>query len=110
MLRKEDIIEINKQFDKGNVVNESSSEFALSQVSFTKNWLKQAAYLTRAVLIDHVFEEGNKRTVAAIIMAYFETHRLAYDIYKVDKAVIEILKKNIIQISTIMRLIKNAIR
>ena len=30
MLSKQDIIDINKEFDKGNVVNESSLEYTLS--------------------------------------------------------------------------------
>jgi len=53
------------------------------------------AYLTRAILIDHVFEEGNKRTVALLIKSYAEYEdRKTYN----DKIIIlikdVILRKN----------------
>lgn len=110
MLTKEDIIEINKQFDKGNVINKASLEYAISIVKNTKDWLKQAAYFTRAILIDHIFEEGNKRTTAAVIIAYFEANKFAYDEYKLDKIIVNITKKNINSIEDIRRLIKSVIR
>lgn len=110
MYSKDDIILINKQFDKGNIVNNSSLDFAISQTRLTKDWIKQIAYLARAILIDHVFEEGNKRTAAALIMAYMEIHKVGYDQMKVDKIVVEILKKNIISITKIRRMIKDALR
>ncbi|MBS3121895.1 hypothetical protein J4434_03365 [Candidatus Woesearchaeota archaeon] len=110
MLSKEDIISINKEFDKGIVVNNSSMEFAISHIEHSKNWLSQCAYLTRAILIDHIFEEGNKRTAAAVILTYFEIHKIAYDPYKVDKIIVEIITKNINDINKIKRMMKDAIR
>jgi len=110
MLVKQEIVEINKEFDKGNVVNESSLDFALSSIKQTKDWIKQLAYLVRAILIDHVFEEGNKRTAAVLIMVFIEENKLDYDPQKVDQIVIDILKKNITDIKKIRRLIKNAIK
>ena len=110
MISKKGIITINRKFDSGIVVNASSLDFALSNLKTTKDWTKQLAYLVRAILIDHVFEEGNKRTAAALIMDFIEIQKLAYDSYKVDKLIIEIIKKNITDINKIRRLIKNVIR
>jgi len=110
MINKQDVIEINKQFDKGNLVNEASLDFAFSNLQHTKDWIKQLAYLTRAILIDHVFEEGNKRTAAAIIMTILEYQKIAYNPKQVDELVLLILKKNISDINKIKRLIKNVIR
>ncbi len=110
MITKQDIIEINKQFDKGNLVNESGLDFAFLNLQQTKDWLKQLAYLTRAILIDHVFEEGNKRTAAALIMTILEYQKIAYNPKQVDEIVLVILKKNISDINKLKRLIKNAIR
>ncbi|MBI2667944.1 Fic family protein [Candidatus Woesearchaeota archaeon] len=110
MITKKDIVEINKEFDEGVIVNESSLDFALSANKNTKDWIKQLAYLVRAILIDHVFEEGNKRTSAALIMVFIEENKLIYDPQKVDQIVIEILKKNINNINKIRRMIKNAIK
>lgn len=110
MINKEDLIDINKKFDKGIMKNESSLEFALSSLSRTKDWTKQLAYLVRAILIDHVFQEGNKRTIAALIVYFFEEHKVAYDPYKVDRVIVEIVKKNINNLEQIRRKLKDAIR
>ena len=37
------------------------------------------AYLVRAVAVDHVFEDGNKRTSALIILAISDMHGLEMD-------------------------------
>ncbi len=108
MFTKQDIIQINKQFDSGVVVNNSSLEFAVSYVANSKSWLSQCAYLVRAVLIDHIFEEANKRTAAAVMIAYFKAQKLPYDIYKVDKVVVDIIMKNIADLNKIRRMIKDA--
>ena len=110
MIEEQGIISINKQFDKGNVINKGSLDFALSSAKRSKNWLKQLSIITRAILIDHVFEEGNKRTASALIMSTMETYKIAYDPYEVDRIIIKILKENITSINKIQRLIKNAIR
>ena len=106
----EDIVKINKQFDSGRIVNKSSLEFALSSSNDSKDWLKQLAYLVRAIIIDHIFEEGNKRTASALIMAVLEENKIAYDPQKVDAIIIEIIKNNITIINKIKRMIKDATR
>ena len=110
MIKKQDIVNINRKFDKGNVINSSALDFALSSVNHSKDWITQAAYLTRAILIDHVFEEGNKRTAAAVIYSFFESYGKAYDPYKVDKIITDMIIKNITDIAKIRRMIKNAVR
>ena len=110
MINKQDVIEINKQFDKGNLVNEASLDFAFSNLQHTKDWIKQLAYLTRAILIDRVFEEGNKRTASAVIASALEIQKMAYDPHKIDEIIICILKKNTTNIDHIRRLIKSVIR
>lgn len=110
MLNKDYLIKLNKEFEKGIVVNENSLDFALSSANKTKDWLKQLAYLIRAILIDHIFEEGNKRTASALIMSVLENQKIAFDPYKIDIIIVEIIKKNIININKIKMLIKNVIR
>ena len=110
MITEIGLIEINKKFDKGIIVNRTSLSFALSSVQATKDWFKQLAYLVRAILIDHVFQEGNKRTAAALIIYFFENHKVAYDQYKVDKIIAEIILKNISSVEYIRRKLKDAIR
>jgi len=110
MLTKKAIIEINKEFDVGKVINEGSLDFAISSANETKDWIKQLAYLTRAILIDHVFSEANKRTTAALIMAILEEKKVGYDPYKIDNLIINIIKNNITNINQIRRIIKDVIR
>ena len=110
MITADGLIEINKKFDNGNLVNKSSLEFAISSTYKTKDWVKQLSYIVRAILIDHVFEEGNKRTAAALVFYFFEAYQVAYDPYKVDKIIAEITFKNISNIEHIRRKLKDAIR
>jgi len=110
MITKETIVGINKEFDNGILVNKSSLDFALSYAKHSKDWLKQLSLLVRSISLDHVFEEGNKRTASALIMGMLEEKKLAYDPQKVDALIIEIILKNIRDTEKIRRLIRNAIR
>ncbi|MBI2110487.1 Fic family protein [Candidatus Woesearchaeota archaeon] len=109
MLNKQDVIEINKLFDKGTLVNSGSLEFALSSANKTKDEITQLAYLLRSILLDHVFVEGNKRTGAALFVSYCKEHKKGYDLYKIDLLIKEIIEKKISDIGKIRRKIKNAI-
>ena len=55
-----------------------------------------------------VFEEGNKRTAAALFITYCEANKKAYDIYKIDIVIRDLIQKRISDISKIRRMIKNA--
>ncbi len=107
MLSKKDIIEMNKIFHIGKLSNESSLDFALSQVYRSKNWLKTAAVLSRAILIDHVFEDGNKRTAAGAIASIMELNGVDYSPTKMNKAVVMIAKENITSIKKLEQVILN---
>lgn len=104
-----DIIVFNRQFADGRFVNESSLLFALDQANKSGSWLRACAHLVRAVLIDHVFEEGNKRTAASIIVAFFEQQDLSFHPEEVAKAIATILMRNMTSLTAIERVIKNAI-
>ncbi|MBI2666662.1 Fic family protein [Candidatus Woesearchaeota archaeon] len=110
MLSKKDLITFNKEFHEGKIVNESSLDFALDQAKRSKDWLKAMAYLVRAVAVDHVFEDGNKRTSALIILAISEMQGMEMDKRKVDEIVVTLAKKSMKDITKIERLIKNAFR
>ena len=107
MLLKE-LIAINKKFGNGQVINSSGIEFAEDALKKTKNWQEQAAYIVRAIVIDHAFEDGNKRTAAAYLAGLLRTYRIPYDPYKVDKLILTIAK-DAKSIDKIRRMIKNAI-
>ncbi len=110
ILTKKDIIALNQEFDEGNLHNEPSLEFALSYAQKTENWTKALAWITRAILLDHVFEEGNKRTAALLIKAYAEYE--GYQTY--DNRIVNFIKKIILKrissINKIEDMIKDAIK
>lgn len=110
MLSKKDIIGINKSFAEGRIVNESSLDYAVKTQQRSRNWLRAAAVFTRAILIDHVFEEGNKRTSAAVMMLLMELNGVQYRPEEIPKIIIKILKKNMTSITEIERCIKDAAR
>ncbi len=105
----DELVKINKKFANGNILNKSSLEFALSSIK-SKGWIDQVAYLVRALLVDHVFEDGNKRTAASIIIVYYTEFRVGFDSAKVAKVTRDITAKNINDISKIKRMIKNVVR
>jgi len=108
LLSKKSIISINEEFDNGNVINEGSLDFAINMAKKSDNWLKSLALLVRAILIDHIFEDGNKRTAAAVIVTWLEMENLHCNLDKVNKLIVKILKKNITNLNEIMEQIKNA--
>lgn len=108
-LTKKDIIAINQRFAIGHFENESSLNFALEHSRHSIAWTKQLAYLIRAILIDHVFEDGNKRTAYALLLNYTDLN--GWEI-KEDRAV-AIIKDSVLKkeksITNIQRRIENAI-
>ena len=109
MLSKKDIVLLNREFEGGTVVNEGSLDYAVAMTKRSKNWIKSAAILVRAILIDHVFADGNKRTTAAIIMTYIQMNGFQFEPRKVDEIVVRLLKENTTDVRKIERFIKHAI-
>ncbi|MFH1072712.1 MAG: hypothetical protein V1743_04760 [Nanoarchaeota archaeon] len=109
-LTRKDIISLNQLFDDGNLLNEASLDFALDYARKTQNWTKALAWIVRAILLDHVFEEGNKRTAALLIIAYaeYEGHATYED--KVIKLIKKVILKKITSIARTEELIKDAIK
>src|SRR3990167_9411766 len=109
-LNKKDLIAINQEIGgNGKFHNEDSIDFAFSIVKQNKSWLYELSYIVRSLLVDHCFEDGNKRTAITVIATYFKDNGLDYDKEKLTKIVWKIAKKNITDINKIMRMIKNAI-
>ena len=109
MLTQKDLIAINERFSNGQIVNKSSIEFVLETTKKSKHWYKTMCLLTRAILIDHIFEDGNKRTAAAMIMAYLDMNDYTYNSDTIGKIVLRIARKNITDVNKIGRMIKHEI-
>mgnify|MGYP001607801919 CR=1 FL=1 len=107
---KNDIIKINRNIEnKGyKVINKSSLEFSLSAANKSKDWITQLAYLLRAIVVDHAFEEGNKRTAAAVFLGFCNGHKKRYDLYKVEKIIGSMSLGKTKDIEKIREMIKDA--
>ncbi len=109
MLTLKDIVAINTEFHEGKLVDPGSLDFALAYAKRTTNWAKALAYLVRAILIDHVFEDGNKRTAAALILLGAYTNGRTADKDRVARLVVRALKRNVTSIKAYEEMIKDAI-
>lgn len=108
LLSKKAIIAINQSLgERGVLINESSLDYAITLARKSNNWLKSLAIMVRSILIDHVFEEGNKRTTAAVIMTWLEMHNLSYNKDKINALIIRMLKENITNIEKITEMIRD---
>lgn len=102
-----EIIDINQQFAEGIVLNSNSLDFAVKEANQTKSWLRACSVLVQAILIDHVFDEGNKRTAASIMISYFEARDIRYKPETIARIITTILMKNITNLIQIERMIKH---
>jgi len=102
----EELEKINKKLEPGSKIkNPGSLEFAAEHASRTTDWMKQLAYLLRAIVVDHAFEDGNKRTAAYVVTAFFDENKVTYDDEKVKKLIVKLASENITDINRIRRLI-----
>jgi len=67
---KEELLRINHGFG-GNLRDDSSLDYALDKFKDKKlgNY-KKLSYLLRAILVDHPFSDGNKRTAAYVSLKF----------------------------------------
>ena len=71
-ISKEDLLRINKGFG-GGLRSDSSIDFALEMQKNPKlGEYKKLAYLWRAILVDHPFTDGNKRTATYFALKFAE--------------------------------------
>lgn len=109
-IRKEDLLRINKGFG-GGLRNDASIDFALDKQQDKKlGDYKKLAYLLRAILVDHPFTDGNKRTAIFFCHAFATEHKKQIDRDLLIQQVQSIAKNNITDIRNIGDRIKNAIR
>jgi len=107
---KEELIRINKGFG-GNLRNDASLDFALDRQNDNKlGDYKKLAYLFRAILVDHPFTDGNKRTAAYISLKFAEENSKQVDRDLLLHHILSIAKDNTTNIRNIEWRLKNAIR
>ena len=109
-ISKKELLRINKGFG-GNLRSDSSLDYAINKQKNKKlGPYKKLAYLFRAVLVDHPFTDGNKRTAAYIALVFAEENKKQVDRELLLHHIVSIAKKNITNIRQIEWRLKNAIR
>jgi|SRR3989344_598507 len=109
-IRKEDIVRIEGGFG-GTLRNPSSLDFALEKQQNKKlGEYKKLAYLLRAILVDHPFSDGNKKTAMFIAFAFAEQFKKNVNEDLIKHHILSIASKNIIEIRAIEERLKNAIK
>lgn len=110
LINKKDMIRINQEIgENGLFHNEGSLDFILTIIKRNKSWLYELAYIIRGLLVDHIFQDGNKRTALSIAMTYIEEKNLEYDKQRLSVVIWQIAKKNIKDVNKILRMIKSVI-
>ncbi len=107
---KKDLLRINHGFG-GNLRSDSSLDFAFDRLENKKlGMYKKLAYLWRAILVDHPFSDGNKRTAAYAALSFANKYNKQVDRELLLHHAISIAKQNIHDLRKIERRLKNAIR
>lgn len=107
---KEDLLRINHGFG-GDLRSDSSLDFAFYMLKNKKlGFYKRLAYLWRAILIDHPFSDGNKRTAAFVAIAYAQENDKMVNRDLLIHHIVSIAKKNIHELKNIDWRLKNAIK
>ena len=109
-ISKEDLIRVNAGFG-GGLRSDSSLDFAFERIESKKlGEYKKLAYLWRAILVNHPFTDGNKRTAMFVALAFAEEWGKQADKDLLLHNLISIAKKNLTDIRKIEWRLKNAIR
>jgi len=110
MLTEKEIIALNEGHADGKLLNPGSLHYAYAAAKKTRSWTRACAYLARALLLDHAFQDGNKRTALAIVI--IEAYNNHHDINsrKLAHAFLRITKKRNPNINTIEEAIQDAIQ
>ncbi len=109
-ISKEDLLRVNKGFG-GGLRSDSSIDFAIEMQDNKKlGSYKKLAHLLRAILVDHPFTDGNKRTAMFVSLAFANENKKSANKELLLHQIVSIAKKNIIEIRVIADRIKTAIR
>ena len=109
VISKEDLLRINAGFG-GNLRSGSSIDFAFDRIKDSKlGPYKKLAYLMRAILVDHPFSDGNKRTATFIVLNFAEQNNKQVDRELLIQQIISIAKQNINNIRNIEQRLRSCI-
>ncbi len=108
-ISKEDLLRINEGFG-GNLRSDSSLDYAIDMQENNKlGEYKKLAYLLRAILVDHPFSDGNKRTATFIVLNFAEQNQKQVDRELLIHQILSIAKQNLNDIRNIEQRLRSCI-
>lgn len=107
MIKKQDIIRVNKTFGE-RVVNPSSLDFDIEMANKQKNVFKKVAYATRPMTSSHAFSNANKRTALVVVKRELADEGIKCDQRKLARALVRLSKTGEGRINVIERRIRKA--
>ncbi len=109
-ISKEDLLRINNGFG-GNLRSDSSLDFAIDKIKNPRvGFYIRLAYLWRAILVDHPFSDGNKRTAVFFAYAFAEESKKHIDRDLLVYQAVSIAKNNLTNIRQIGWRLKTCIK
>ena len=108
-ITEKDVIGINQKFNEGVIVNRGSFDFALNSIRKSQDWQEQIAYLLRALLVDHIFKDGNKRTASYLLMSALERESFSFHEEEIVSLTIKLARESLTDIKEIKKLIAGVI-
>ena len=109
-ISKENLLRINKGFG-GNLRSDSSLDFAIEvQENKKLGPYKKLSYLLRAILVDHPFSDGNKRTAVFVVFAFAKEFNKEVNRELLIHQIISIANKNISEIRNIEQRLKTVVK
>ncbi len=108
-ISKEDLFRVNRGFG-GGLISDSSLDYAIDIQNNKKIGIyKKLAYLMRAILVDHPFTDGNKRTATFLALGFAEEHRKQVNPEILEHQVVSIASQNLIDIRNIEQRLRSCI-
>jgi len=108
-ISKEDLLRINERFG-GTLRSSSSVDFAIEmQKNLKLSFYTKLAYLWRAILVDHPFTDGNKRTAVFLAYSFADENKKQVNRDLLVYQSISIAKNNIINVRQIAWRLKTCI-
>lgn len=109
-ISKEDLLRINRGFG-GNLGGGSSLDYALNlQENKKLGDFKKLAFLLRAILVDHPFIDGNKRTATFLVLNFASYVKKQVDRELLLHHIVSIAKQNISSIRNIEQRLRSCIK
>jgi prophage maintenance system killer protein len=109
-ISKKDLLRVNHGFG-GNLRSGSSLDYAFNRFESKRfGFFKKLAYLWRAILVDHPFSDGNKRTAVFVAYALAGKQKKRVNGELLSHHAVSIANQNVQDIRKIERRLKNAIR